>query len=176
MSKSLHFCASDDDLHLILAPILEKHKVRIYRVDCPQGPSPQLIAPVEMQIGTTNADQQNGGTAYLLLPEAIPIQVETRTLITGKTIWIVNQLLNNESVVLRPLGRRPDNVVIAGTIGTAWDSDFAAVFLGEFLSKLRKKFKKIRAFWVGPKALEILRGGGRLTQAIQSPPMYDLKE
>ena len=39
----------------------------------------------------------------------------------------------------------------------------------------KKSFNKIRAYYVGPGAERLLRAGFRLTDAVQSPPSYDLQ-
>jgi hypothetical protein len=44
-----------------------------------------------------------------------------------------------------------------------------------FAAPFRKRFRKIKAFWVGPDALTELERGTRLTMAVGSPAEYDLK-
>jgi hypothetical protein len=44
-----------------------------------------------------------------------------------------------------------------------------------FYTAIRKRFTKVRAFWVGPEALALLHAGKRLTAATQCPPEFDLR-
>ncbi|MGA2497789.1 MAG: hypothetical protein ABSH20_08615 [Tepidisphaeraceae bacterium] len=175
MGRSLCFFAADDDLYPVLFPLLEKHKVRIYHVGRVEG-KPLPIRSSEVQTGTTKNDQHGLGPVYLFMPDDLDVRVRVYNLVTGERIGVIDQLANNDSVTLCAGGRRPDNVVIDGDMGTAWKSDFSDSLLRDFASALRKQFVKVKAYWVGPKALAILRSGGRLTHALQSPPLYDLKE
>jgi hypothetical protein len=43
-----------------------------------------------------------------------------------------------------------------------------------FNSAVKKTFTKVKAFYVGPKALELLERGMRLTISAQSPREFDL--
>jgi hypothetical protein len=47
--------------------------------------------------------------------------------------------------------------------------------IGVARSSLRRTFRKVKAFWVGPDALLRLRSGERLTIAEQSPGSFDLR-
>jgi hypothetical protein len=47
--------------------------------------------------------------------------------------------------------------------------------MSRFASAIRKRFKKHKSYYVGPAALAMLVEGSRLTDALQSPPEYDLK-
>jgi hypothetical protein len=44
-----------------------------------------------------------------------------------------------------------------------------------FRAAMKESFTRVRAFWVGPQAMELLRNGKRLTLAEQCPPEMDLK-
>jgi hypothetical protein len=44
-----------------------------------------------------------------------------------------------------------------------------------FASAFRKRFSKVKGFWVGKDALALLERGARLTMAVSSPSEFDLK-
>ena len=62
-------------------------------------------------------------------------------------------------------------------MATLHENSVAQQLMKWFLSALKQKeFTKVREWWLGPEALEMLRAGRRLTTtAEQSPPEYDLE-
>jgi hypothetical protein len=88
--------------------------------------------------------------------------------------YAVDQLANPKTVVLQP-GGQFEGCIIAGQLGTVSD-DPTSLELFRFISKqVRRLFTKVKAFYVGKEASELLGRGWRLTANVKAPPLYDLK-
>ncbi|WP_353717682.1 hypothetical protein [Dyadobacter sp. 676] len=95
----------------------------------------------------------------------------------GGTLIAIDQSENPRSVVFRPGGEYGDGgVIVAGELSTVSD-DQASIELWKQISKdLKRLWKKIKAYYVSPHALTVLRQGGRLTVGVKRPKEYDLRE
>ena len=92
----------------------------------------------------------------------------------GGVRYAIDQLTNSDSIVFQPGGLYPPNILLNGRAGSVSDSPFSTQVYRAFTSAIGKAFQRVNAFYVGPQAYELWRQGHRLTQAVQSPPEYDL--
>ena len=68
-----------------------------------------------------------------------------------------------------------DRVLLAGQIGTA-SGDGASLRLFLAFSRIvRSQFVKVKSYWLGSEAVQLLDSGGRLAATPNAPPEYDLK-
>jgi len=88
--------------------------------------------------------------------------------------YAVDQLVNPTTIGVRPGGLFGDNVVIAGQLGTASDDPISSELFRLVARSVKKLFTKIKAYWVGPAAVEILDAGGKLSVSSETDPLYDL--
>ncbi len=95
----------------------------------------------------------------------------------GERRWELDNGSNEETVRLTMAGRWGDDVLLPGVMDTLHDTPAAQQLMKWFLAALKREgFLKVRSWWVGPEAMEMLRAGKRLTTtAVQSPPEFDLK-
>lgn len=67
-------------------------------------------------------------------------------------------------------------MLINGLVQTWSDSKEAQRLMRLFMSAFKNVFiQKIGAYWIGPEALEFLRGGGRLTLNVDADPSFDIQ-
>lgn len=95
----------------------------------------------------------------------------------GESRWTLENGDNEETVVLNMAGLWETGTLLPGSIMTLHETPVAQQLMRWFLLALKKeKFIKIREWWVGHEAMEMLKAGRRLsTTAEQSPPEFDLK-
>ena len=76
-----------------------------------------------------------------------------------------------------PGGRYGNDVLLYGMVGTLSPPPSAASqSLYTFAAKgFRNDFKKVREYFVGPEALDLMAGGVRLAADATSPPEFDLR-
>jgi hypothetical protein len=96
---------------------------------------------------------------------------------SGGVLFAVDLILNEDSIVFSPGGRYRDDVLLYGEIGTLSPPPSAASkSLYTFVAKaFRRDFRKVREYFVGPEALDLMAGGVRLAADATSPPEFDLR-
>lgn len=120
------------------------------------------------------ADSAVSCDAFLVFNRDLQIRSRTASVPGQATNYLVDQLENPETAVLSLGGDWKGQAVMSGTFGTASDSKYSLALVKSFEKIIRKHFKKVKAYWVGPKAFEQLNKGVRLTIALQSPRDFDL--
>jgi hypothetical protein len=125
-------------------------------------------------LGRASRDSASSCEHYLVTPATVPISVETFEGIGGVQRYCMDQSLNPDTVELTPAGVWGDDFVLDGRVATISGTAIAQGLMKRFHTAITKRFTKVRAFWVGPEALALLRAGKRLTAATQCPPEFDL--
>src|SRR5262249_40111153 len=119
-------------------------------------------------------DQSMGCDAYLVLEPETPLNLRRFRGIDGGERVCIDQLINPDSVTFTPGGIWKEDVVLNGAIGTASDSAVSQALMKRFQAAVKKTCTKVRAFYVGPRALTLFEAGKRLAGAVQSPREFDL--
>src|SRR5262245_19610778 len=121
-------------------------------------------------LGRASADSAAACEAFLICERGTPIKLRP---VQGERVC-VDQLANPDSVEFKPGGMWTEDVVLHGRVATASDSEISKALMKRFQAAVKKIFSKVKAFYVGPKALALLEGGKRLTISAQSPREFDL--
>src|SRR5260221_11486302 len=87
----------------------------------------------------------------------------------------IDQGANPDSVVLTPGGAWNEDVVLSGRVATSSQSKASRPLMRRFQAAIKKTFVIVRGYYVGPKALVLLKSGKRLNHAVQCPREYDLE-
>ena len=128
-------------------------------------------------LGVAESGDRNHTASFLVLPTTVPVQPRPIHLQAGGTRVAIDQLINPKSVAFRPGGEWDGgNVIIEGDLGTISDDPSSAELWSAFAKPIKKGWKRVKAYYVGPEALAVLRAGGRLTASVRSPELYDLAE
>jgi hypothetical protein len=121
-------------------------------------------------LGKASADSVAACEAFLVCERESPVNLRP---VQGERVCI-DQLANPDSVEFKPGGIWNEDVVLHGRIATASDSEVSKALMKRFQAAVKKNFSKVKAFYVGPKALALLESGKRLTISAQSPREFDL--
>jgi hypothetical protein len=166
----LHFYALRDDL----LPALQAAE-RLLPVDYfeaglfDHSPSTRYGRAADLpQLGEADFDSSTGCRTFLMRPSGRGVEIRQ----TGSG-FAIDQLINPASAILTPAGVR-GAAVLSGQLSTVHDDEPSRNLTRIFGSAIRKRFHKAKSFWIGEGAMAVLKGGGRLTQALQSPTVYDL--
>jgi hypothetical protein len=175
--KRLHFFATKEDLLPVLDQIDGKGKLSYvlcgnFRGRRLERYSRGIDIP---QLGEATTDNVVGSARYLVCKAEETVQLRTIRLNSGGFRFVVDQLVNPNTVVFTPAGIWGQDFILHGEVATVSDSPSAQDIMRWFGSAIRKQFVKIRAFNVGPRANALRESGRRLTSAAQCPPEYDLK-
>ena len=93
----------------------------------------------------------------------------------GAIRYGVDQLTNPKSVVVRPGRLVDERILLAGQIGTVSEDPASSRLFSVFSKSIRGNFTKVKSYWVGTEALEMLDSGGRLASSRKAAPEYDLR-
>ena len=178
MSKICPIYATRNDILLFLKNVEERTEL-IYTVadvvDQPCFTVYQSAADIP-ELGIAKVGATEHEIQLLLTKPSMEFKLRSIELRKGGVRYSLDQLENPNTVVISAGGQFDETTVIAGSIGTCKNTP-ESVELFKLLKKMvRKRFIRIRSYYVGPEAKEILDSGGRLTTGINSPSEYDLHE
>jgi hypothetical protein len=172
----LLFYATKEDLLPIFAAAEASTLLKYTRTGRYARPQPPIFASGANipDLGTADNDASIACDSYLILDRSTDVQVRHVQPRDGTTSFFVDQLINPDSIVIAAGGIRTPGVLLSGRVGTASDSPRSQALMKLFAAPLRKRFRKVGAFWAGPDALTELERGTRLTMSVGSPAEYDL--
>jgi hypothetical protein len=125
-------------------------------------------------IGRAIHGDMNHEPSYLVIPGDTELNIRNIPQRNGRTKYAIDQLENPKSITLSMGGIINENCIISGMLGTSSPDDHSLVLFKKFPKILRSNFGKVKSFFVGPTALDLLNKGYRLTSNIKSPQLYDL--
>jgi hypothetical protein len=135
----------------------------------------QYLADIN-DLSIAMSGDQNKEKFYLLID--CDAQPRTRTVEqrNGENKIFFDQLSHPESVFIRPGGvMDASRCIIAGQVGTTSQAQWSENLYKVLSASFRKKFTKIKSFYVGVEAAGKLDQGVRLTTNLRSPMEYDLQ-
>jgi hypothetical protein len=124
-------------------------------------------------LGKATAESSAACEAFLVCEQKTPIDLRAFHGSAGERVC-VDQLTNPDSVVFTPGGVWNEDIVLHGRVATASESRISQALMKRFQAPTKRTFSKVKAFYVGPKALRLLESGKRLTISAQSPREFDL--
>ena len=173
--KQIHFFALRDDV----LPVLDAAEREIALKYVLMGQFPKMefetFSSSEQipHLGQSIAASAASGSSFLVTSQAVPIEVRPIETVSGVR-YCLDQLANPGTVTFSPGGRWGEDVILSGRLATVSDTPLARQLMKIFTGAFRKRFSRIRAFYVGPRAAIFLDAGKRLTAAEQSPREFDL--
>lgn len=173
--KSVLFFALRDDLLLVLNDVEERMPlkyVRFGRLSSPRYESLDRGSAIPF-LGLASADSVASCTSFVVSSRDTSLAIREVSTSQG-SVFFMDQLINPDSVTLTPGGVRGEGVLLHGRVATASDTAASQHLMRLFGSAIRKRFSKIKAFYVGPAARRMLEAGSRLTVSVNSPRELDL--
>jgi len=113
-------------------------------------------------------------TAYLVCDKGLGVAVRLVSQRNGGVKYAVDQLENPHTVALSCGGLVDGRRLIAGQMGTSAAGERAEEIYAILAKAIRRRFEKIKSYYVGPEAAQLLDQGLRLTPTAKSPETYDL--
>ena len=176
--KVIRFFAVNDDIKEVLSEVETIMDLQyITAKGYPNTTVERYISGLEIpDIGYATHESASSSQPFLVAARDLIVKPRQVALNAGGSAISFDELLNQDAVTFTPSGRWGSDIVLYGTIGTAHGTEASMKIIKTFEQVFKKRFKKIKAFWVGPKALEELHDGKRLTIAAQSPKDFDLTQ
>jgi hypothetical protein len=173
---SIHFFATRSDLEGVLAAVESQGPLIYVMAGIFDAPNKKVLrSGLEIpNLGMTTSGNQNQQQWYLVAEGHRDVHAEEIPQRHGGVHYAVDQRSNPQSVAFRPGGVFENRSVIAGQMGTSSCDPVSAALLNLFVREFRKQFKRIKSYYVGAEASELLDKGFRLTADTRSPLEYDL--
>jgi hypothetical protein len=175
MARIPFFSTGPDSLHLVEA-VEAVEGLQYVRTGNQLTPNFEtfLRAAVIPNLGIADHETGSVCSAVLIAKTTASIRVRTLTGSDGGRRYLMDQLLNLDSVTFTPAGMWGDDIILQGTIGTASSSKASMELMKKFQTVFNNSFTKVRGVFIGPQALAMFKAGKRLTHAVQSPAEFDL--
>jgi hypothetical protein len=175
-AKQIPFFAVREDLLPLLEALESEGSVK-YALRKGQSADPRLVVFDHGKdipnLGKATSETGNSSETFLVCKPELQI-VPRSVMVFGQERFFIDQLYNPDTVAFTPAGMWDEEILLAGRVGTASNSQESQKLMKRFHSAIRRRFVKVKAYWVGHGALELLQSGKRLTIAEQSPKEFDL--
>lgn len=93
----------------------------------------------------------------------------------GGLCFSISQMLNDDTIIFSPGGWYGNDIILYGSLGTVSNSVTSKNLYNFFAKPFREYFRKVQEFYAGTEALNLAKGGVRLTIGASSPMEFDLK-
>lgn len=177
MSKVINFFAARGDLLNLLVEVESMrmiHYVEAGMVEIPELTTYQSASQIS-NLGVIHVDAPHKGLNLLIADDMTSFTCEEIPQRRGGMRYAVDQKENPDTIDLIPGGQFDDRTILAGRFGTCTDSSVSAALLKTVALGVRKRWKKVKSYWIGSEAMRLLDTGGRLTFNLRSPQEYDLR-
>ena len=169
-----HFYATSDDL-LEVFDRFEKNREVIYTPIGGVESASLTIFHSGRAIPTLSSPaKRRYDHSYLVTPKEARVAVREIALRAGGVAYAVDQLINPVSIEFSQGGFYAPDILLDGRVATCSDHPDAVRLYRAFAASISRCFSRVRAYYVGPRALDLLKQGCRLTIGADSPQEYDL--
>lgn len=174
--KRIQFFATREDILLVLKVVESDGPLQYVRTGNQLNPDFETFLRGTDIPNLGVADQETGSVckAFLVTKTTVPITVQSIKGSSGVQRYLMDQLLNPDTVGFTPAGMWGEDIVLQGVVGTASESAASQDLMKKFNSAFKESFTKMQGRFVGPQALALFNAGKRLTIAAQSPRDFDL--
>jgi len=178
-SKQIFFFTTLADIESVFSILENSFAIKYYKtglLDSNLMPVYKSIFDVP-NVGFVNYGDWNFTDSYLMMPKNTSLNIRDISQRNGGVKYAVDQSENSESVVINIGGiyLKGNNVLAAGKMGTISTSTFSDDIYKMFVRELRKKFRKVKTFYVSRQAEDKLKSGWRLVTDDRQTKDYDLR-
>lgn len=176
-SKQILFFATATDIEAIIKSIEASYAIKYYEMglfDLKNDKEYNSISEIP-NFGCPKVGDWNKDLRLMAIPKKMLLNIRDVPQKIGGIKYAIDPLENHTSLCFQFGGTYKDGVLLGGNCFTTNPNDFALQVFKDFSSQVRKKFKKIGAFYVGKEAEEKLKLGWRLVTNEKSPKEYDLE-
>lgn len=178
MSKSIYFFADKEDFKPVLSAFEEGKALAYVLTGLHDVKNQSRLKSLNelSDLGMVSNGDWNHSKNFLVFPASTDFVVRDVPQRAGGTKYAIDQMANPASITLKPSGVLKEGVLVAGSATTVSSDAFSTETFNFFSKLIKKQFKKVGTFYVGPNALQKMKSGWRLVTNDKSPAEYDLKE
>lgn len=174
----VHFFATPADISPVLARFESNFPLKFVESGVSANPNRAIYLESDEipEPGLATHETASRSKAYFVSHRETKNNIRSDTGPDGQKRWSLISADNEEAVILSLGGIWKTGTLLPGLMDSMHDNATVRELLKAFAEALKKEgFKKVKQWWVGPEAMEMLKAGKRLaTTAEQSPPAYDL--
>ena len=176
-SKQILFFATALDIKPIIELIEEMFSIKYYSMGLFDVKSDKYYKSISEipDFAKPKSGDWNRDLRLMAIPSNLSLVIRSVNQQKGGVKYAIDPSENQTSICFQFGGIYKDGVLLAGSCGTVFINDFSSQIFNEFSSKIKKYFKKIDKFYVGPEAEKKLKEGWRLVQNEGFSKEYDLK-
>jgi len=176
--NTLPIFATRNDIDFLLQSIELQQDMQFVRTGMFDQPTANIVLTLrkDADLGVALYGDQSHEPTYLVGERGCLINVRPVPQHGGGTKYVIDQQINPKTVVFRSGGVFKNQCVIAGYIGTISEDPVSNDLFRLFNKEIKRQFEKIKSYYVGKEAAELLVKGWRLTTSADSPEIYDLKK
>ena len=175
MGKPIPFYATQNDLFDLLGSLSAPGNLAVTESGLFEHPEVRTSALEQAEhLGISESGNHVTDKTYLIHKVAETIDVREIPQRRGGVRYSVDQQMNPHTVGLRAGGTFGENVVISGQLGLGTGDPRSDELAKLLLREMKKRFTKIKSYYVGAEALSLFDSGARLTINFAAPPEYDL--
>lgn len=138
------------------------------------SPTPSVYRSATEIPGLGIARYGQSEDAFLVSEAGLKINVEEIPQTKGGVLYHIGLIQNPTAFAFKPSGQFGEMTLICGSVDTATGDPISLARCKWFWRGLRKDFVKLKDYYLGPEAYQLLKQGWRLTVAAQCPPEFDL--
>lgn len=177
--KQILFFATPTDIAPVLLRFEASAPIQFVEMGTLSTPSRAIYLQSSQipNVGIATHETGSLSQGYMVSLRDTKNHIDLSVLKNGEKRWNLFNADNEEAVVLGMAGLWKTGTLLPGDISTLQENQVTKQLMKWFLSALKQEgFTKVREWWLGREAMEMLKDGKRLsTTAEQSPPEYDLK-
>ncbi len=171
MSLQIHFFATKADLLPVLESIEKAREIKYVQCGGASGPTAAefFCSNSLPNLGFASSESSISSETFLICARSEEVRPRK---VAGR--YLFDQLYNPNTVTFTPGGLWGKNVLLCGRFATTTTEGVARDLMKLMRSAVRTHFKKVKAYYLGKEAEQMLDGGKRLASAAQSPRTHDL--
>ena len=175
----LMFYATREDLLDVLLPLEEKYGFTYATMGAYVKPEIEVFQSLSQitGLGVSPHGKRYGVKSYLLAMSKAEISVQEKVTSCANRdcFYWLDTSSNPDALALYPSGIFSPTTLLDGRLYAASESGASIALFKLIAKEIKRKFERVKAYWLGRQAAKLLDSGGRLAMDIDTPAEYDLK-
>ena len=113
-------------------------------------------------------------TSYMAFDRGLSLSDRSVPQRDGTVKYAIDPMINKQVVIIRCGGLIGNQRLTSGDVAAVDGGQQAEELYELFAKEIRRRFKRVRSYYVGQEALELFDQGIRLSPTEKSPELYDL--
>jgi len=175
--QEIRLFATKADLEPLLRAIESQRELQFIRTGLFDTPVLNCVMSLlnDANLGIAAKGDSNHVADYLAADRSGFIEIRALPQYDGGMNYAIDQQANPKTITFRPGGVFNKAFVIAGRAATVSNDEVSSAIFKLFSKEIRGQFKRIKSYYVGNEAGDLLDAGWRLTTGVATPVLYDLK-